>query len=453
MSTYPDEHYAADWQRILQAAPPAARAQIQQLATTHQQALAQHFYREMLQDSVAATMLDHEQVQQRLHASMQAWVASVFSAAADGDLLPLVTQQKRIGEVHARIDIPMHVVLRGARALKDRMYALLQAQPQDGAVALVCSVIDLTMEIMGQAYAVSHDRQSQAKEAYRHFELAQNVSTERERRRANLLDWENQLMFAHAVGTAQEQLPLLGQSEFGLWFRHKGAHVFQGTHECTTILGTMDAIDGEHLPAIHRAGSTPADRLALLHTLRDHTRRIAFLLDSLFEQSSALEAGRDVLTRLLNRKFLPVVLDKEVHYAREGGHSFSVLSIDLDHFKQVNDTHGHEAGDMVLQQVASLLSQHSRGGDYLFRLGGEEFILVLVDTTADAARRTAERMRQHIAREMLHLPRNQTLQVTVSIGVATFNGHPDYQVLLRRADAALYQAKHQGRNRVELAGE
>ena len=131
MSTYPDEHYAADWQRILQAAPPAARAQIQQLATTHQQALAQHFYREMLQDSVAATMLDHEQVQQRLHASMQAWVASVFSAAADGDLLPLVTQQKRIGEVHARIDIPMHVVLRGARALKDRMYALLQAQPQD----------------------------------------------------------------------------------------------------------------------------------------------------------------------------------------------------------------------------------------------------------------------------------------------------------------------------------
>jgi diguanylate cyclase len=353
----------------------------------------------MLQDSVAATMLDHEQVQQRLHASMQAWVASVFSAAADGDLLPLVTQQKRIGEVHARIDIPMHVVLRGARALKDRMYALLQAQPQDGAVALVCSVIDLTMEIMGQAYAVSHDRQSQAKEAYRHFELAQNVSTERERRRANLLDWENQLMFAHAVGTAQEQLPQLGQSEFGLWFRHKGAHVFQGTHECTTILGTMDAIDGEHLPAIHRAGSTPADRLALLHTLRDHTRRIAFLLDSLFEQSSALEAGRDVLTRLLNRKFLPVVLDKEVHYAREGGHSFSVLSIDLDHFKQVNDTHGHEAGDMVLQQVASLLSQHSRGGDYLFRLGGEEFILVLVDTTVDAARRTAERMRQHIARK------------------------------------------------------
>ncbi|WP_291586438.1 GGDEF domain-containing protein [Comamonas sp. UBA7528] len=453
MSTYPDEHYAADWQRILQAAPPAARAQVQQLAIAHQQALAQHFYGEMLQDSVAATMLDHAQVQQRLSASMQAWVASVFSAAAEGDLLPLVAQQKRIGEVHARIDIPMHVVLRGARTLKDRMYALLQAQPQDGAVALVSSVIDLTMEIMGQAYAVSHDRQSQAKEAYRHFELAQNVSTERERRRANLLDWENQLMFAHAVGSAPEQLPQLGQSEFGLWFRHKGAHVFQGTHECTTILGTMDAIDVEHLPALHRADSTPADRLALLHTLRDHTRRIAFLLDSLFEQSSALEAGRDVLTRLLNRKFLPVVLDKEVHYAREGGHSFSVLSIDLDHFKQVNDTHGHEAGDMVLQQVASLLSQHSRGGDYLFRLGGEEFILVLVDAASDAARRTAERMRQHIAREMLHLPRNQTLQVTVSIGVATFDGHPDYQMLLRRADAALYQAKHLGRNRVELAGE
>ena len=453
MPTYPDEHYAADWQRVLQTSPSAALAQLQQLAAAHPQELAQHFYQQMLQDSVAATMLDHAQVQQRLHASMQAWVASVFSAGADSDLLPLVAQQKRIGEIHARIDIPMHVVLRGARALKDRMYALLQPHPQDGAAELLASVVDLTMEIMGQAYATSHDKQSQAKEAYRHFELAQNVSTERERRRANLLDWENQLMFAHAVGMAPEQLPQLGQSEFGLWFRHKGAHVFQGTHECSTILSTMDAIDGTHLPAIHHANSTPADRLALLHTLRDHTRRIAFLLDSLFEQSSALEAGRDVLTRLLNRKFLPVVLDKEVHYAREGGHHFSVLSIDLDHFKRVNDTYGHEAGDMVLQQVAALLSQHSRGGDYLFRLGGEEFILVLVDTAADAARRTAERMRQHIAQETLHLPHHQSLQVTVSIGVATFDGHPDYQVLLRRADAALYQAKHQGRNRVECAQE
>ena len=452
MPSYPDEQYAADWQRFLHASPAAALTQVQQVAAAHHSDLAEHFYRQMLQDQVAATLLDHAQVQQRLHASMQAWIASVFGATPDADLLPLVAQQKRIGEVHARINIPMHVVLRGARALKERMYALLQPAPQSGAAALISSVMDLTMEIMGQAYATSHDHQSQTKEAYRHFAMAQNVSTERERRRANLLDWENQLMFAHAVGHPSELLGL-GQSEFGLWFRHKGAHVFQGTHECSTILATMEAIDNEHLPAIHQAGIAQADRLALLHTLRDHSRRIAFLLDSLFEQSSAMESGRDVLTRLLNRKFLSVVLDKEVHYARRNNSLFSVLSMDLDHFKQVNDNHGHEAGDMVLQQMASTLSQHTRGGDYLFRLGGEEFILLLVDCDGAAAMRSAERIRQHIAQETLHLPGNQSLQMTMSIGVATFDGHPDYQMLLRRADAALYRAKQQGRNRVEWAQE
>lgn len=451
MSMYPDEQYAADWQHVLLAIPAPAREQVQRLAADHQDILATHFYTQMLQDSVAVEMLDHAQVQQRLHASMRAWVASVFSAMPDSDLLPLVQQQKRIGEIHARINIPMHVVLRGARALKNRMLALLPTQPHEGAALLVSNVMDLTMEIMGQAYAKSHDSQSQAKEAYRHFALAQNISNERERRRANLLDWENQLMFAHAVGSLLEQIPLLSQSEFGLWFRHKGAHVFQGTPECTSILATMEALDTQHLPAIHQPEVTPTERLQLLHTLRDHSRRIAFLLDSLFEQSNTLESGRDVLTRLLNRKFLPVVLNKEVHYARESGNGFAVLSIDLDHFKRVNDTHGHEAGDTVLQQVALLLTQHCRGGDYLFRLGGEEFILLLVDTTTTLALHAAERLCQHIAQEPVHLPNGQHVPITVSIGVATFNGHPDYQTLLRRADAALYCAKQQGRNRVEAA--
>ena len=449
MPSYPDAHYAAEWQRILQNTPAEALAQVQGLAQTHAAGLAQHFYDEMLQDSVAAQLLDHAQVQQRLGASMQAWVVGVFRATPEMDLLPLVAQQKRIGEVHARIDVPMHVVLRGARALKDRMHAL-QPHLVPGAAWLIFRVVDLTMEIMGQAYASSHDTHSQAKEAYRHFAVAQNVSSERERHRANLLAWENQLMFAHAVGPHTESLPPLGQSEFGLWFRHKGAHIFQGTHECTTILSTIEAVDTEHLPCMRQTSDT-TERLGVLHTLRDQTRRIAFLLDSLFEQSSALESGRDVLTRLLNRKFLSVVLEKEVHYARQAGHSFSVLSIDLDHFKQVNDTHGHEAGDMVLQQVATLLSQYSRGGDYLFRLGGEEFLLLMVDTSIDAARRAAERMCQHIAKETLHLPHGQSMQVTISVGVAHFDGHPDYQALLRRADGALYRAKHQGRNRVELA--
>ena len=458
MSHHSDEQHAAEWRHLLHSYSAPVRQQVRALAATHCHLLASHFYAQMMQDKVASTYLSHEQVHTRLHASMKTWMTGVFALEPDDDLMPMVAQQNKIGEIHARIDVPVNLVLRGARSLKEKMHALLQGDASlDGAQRaaagqLVTQVIDLTMEIMSQAYSTSRDRNSRAKEAYRLFAVAQNVSTERERRRAALLDWENQLMFDHAVGLQPGQLPRLGMSEFGLWFRHKGAHAFQGTSETETILHTMQRIDEVLLPAFDQPGSE-GQRIPQLRELREHSKHIAFHLDALFEQNSELEAGRDVLTRLLNRKFLPVVLGKSVDHARSNGASFAVLAIDIDHFKQINDGHGHEAGDMVLQQMASLLTHHTRGGDYLFRLGGEEFLLLLVDTPLAGARRAAEKLCAQVAAEAFHLPRDQTAQVTVSIGVAAFNGHPDYQTLLRRADAALYQAKHAGRNGVVVAAD
>ncbi|NMM81045.1 diguanylate cyclase [Acidovorax sp. SRB_14] len=457
MSSHTDEQHAAEWRQLLHRHGEPVRQQVRALAAAHRQALASHFYAQMMGDTAASAFLSHEQVHSRLHACMQAWVVGVFALEPEDDLVPVVAQQNKIGEIHARIDVPVHLVLRGARSLKEKMHALLQDGPApDGAarveaMQLVAQVVDLTMEIMSQAYSSSRDRNSRAKEAYRLFAVAQNVSTERERRRAALLDWENQLMFDHAVGLQSVQLPRLAASEFGLWFRHKGTHVFQGTQETEAILRTMQHIDEALLPAFAQAGDGADERIARLRELREHSKRIAFQLDALFEQNSELEAGRDVLTRLLNRKFLPVVLGKEVNYARDSGSSFAVLAIDIDHFKRINDGHGHEAGDMVLQQMAAVLSHHTRGGDYLFRLGGEEFLLLLVDTPLAGAQRAAQKLCQQVAAEAFQLPRDQTLQVTVSIGVAAFNGHPDYQSLLRRADAALYQAKNAGRNGVAAA--
>jgi diguanylate cyclase len=98
-----------------------------------------------------------------------------------------------------------------------------------------------------------------------------------------------------------------------------------------------------------------------------------------------------------------------------------------------------------------MLSNCSRGGDYVFRLGGEEFLMLLVDTTAETASRVAEKIRREVADEDFKLPMDRHLKVTISIGLAMHNGHPDYQHTLRLADAALYQAKDQGRNRVVQA--
>jgi len=161
-------------------------------------------------------------------------------------------------------------------------------------------------------------------------------------------------------------------------------------------------------------------------------------------------ATTDVLTQSSNRRHFFECARGEFERARQFASSLAFLLLDIDDFKRINDTHGHDGGDQILQQVGALLASNTRGGDYAFRLGGEEFLLVLVDIDANKAFAAAEKLRERIAREQFRLSNGAVLQVTVSIGMAVHDGHPDYERLLQQADQALYQAKHEGRNRCVL---
>lgn len=363
--------YAKQWRRLLSSFSPQIRCLVAEMAQAHNQALAEHFYSAMLEDEAAAGLLSHEQVHARLMGSMRQWIAQVLSAQPEDDLEPLVQHQVKIGEIHARVDVPVHLVLRGARRLKDGWHHLLaQHHPEQQTLAsqMVAAVIDHAMEAMSQGYAVSRDSNSRTKEAYRLFSVTQNLTTVREQRRAELLAWENQCLYLHALGAESQPLSSLASSNFGLWFRHKGADMFQGAPAAQSILDAIERIDQELLPALMRAKSGEvAQPLLQLH---EQVRHMAMNLEALFTQNSELDAGRDVLTQLLNRKFLPVVLSKEVSYARKSAAAFSVLTIDIDFFKQINDQHGHEGGDMVLQQMAVLLSHNIRGGGLPVPPGG-----------------------------------------------------------------------------------
>lgn len=444
--------YANEWRRLLLGFDTESSAVLAQIAQTHNQVLAEHFYSAMLEDEAASGLLSHEQVQSRLMGSMRRWIVQVLSAKVDDDLGALVAYQVKIGEVHARIDVPVHLVLRGARSLKEGLRAVLRQEATAcyaETIQMAATLIDHAMEAMSQGYAVSRDRNARTTEAYRLFSVTQNLATVREQRRAELLDWENQCLYLHAMGAGNQPLSSLSTSDFGLWFRHKGVDIFNGAPATQSILDAIEQIDSHLLPALMQAKG--ADVALPLLQLREQSRHIAMSLESLFTQNSELDAGRDVLTQLLNRKFLPVVLSKEVAYARKHASTFSVVSMDIDHFKRINDQHGHEGGDMVLQQVALTLSNNIRGGDYLFRLGGEEFLMLLVDTPAAGAASVAEKLRAHIEREVFHLPKNERRNITISAGVASFDGHPDYQRILRESDEALYRAKNEGRNRVVSA--
>ncbi|WP_454256607.1 diguanylate cyclase [Pseudomonas sp. Marseille-Q8238] len=448
------EQQASEWRQLLARFPKELIGQLAALAAEHQVELATHFYTQMLADSAASHYLSHEQVKTRLSGSLQRWLVMLFSASLNDELAPLIALQRQVGDIHARIDVPVHLVLRGARCLKERLFELIIEQGWSSdttaqALVLVTFLLDQAMEIMSRAYANSHDRNARTEEAYRLFSVVQDIGVEKERQRAALLDWENQLMFDLAMAVEPARLPRLSASEFGLWFRHKGAYAFKGAPESEQVLRSMEHIDEVLLP-LFVVPVDPAQRQRELRELREQTKSLVFHLDTLFVQINELESGRDVLTRMLNRKFLPVVLGKEIAYAREHKRSFAVLAVDIDHFKHINDTFGHESGDLVLQQVATLLSNQSRGGDYVFRLGGEEFLVLLVDINQSAALIAAEKLRQVVEQEVFRLPHDKSYRLTVSIGVTLHDGHPDYQQMLRRADQALYDAKHGGRNQVVL---
>lgn len=156
-------------------------------------------------------------------------------------------------------------------------------------------------------------------------------------------------------------------------------------------------------------------------------------------------ATTDPLTRLGNRRLMESELFRRLAIQRRYGTPFSILLIDVDHFKSINDTHGHDVGDRVLQALARTIPNTLRDVDLLFRMGGEEFLAVLPDTSLNNAVIAAKRVQDSIG-GMVVAANDRLLTITVSQGLAEVQRHEEVDSLLKRADKALYAAKRNGRN-------
>jgi diguanylate cyclase (GGDEF)-like protein len=161
---------------------------------------------------------------------------------------------------------------------------------------------------------------------------------------------------------------------------------------------------------------------------------------------------RDPLTGLFNRRYLEEMLSHEILSAARKQSPIGIIMIDIDHFKNINDTHGHAAGDMVLVQVGKFLSKHIRSSDVSCRYGGEEFLLILSGASQEITLMRAGQIREEIRQLPMYFEGQQLEGVTLSIGVAMYPAHGETRdVLLKIADAALYRAKRDGRDRVVLS--
>ncbi len=444
-----------EWSEIRGEISEDLRLAIGKLVDSHKEQFAELFYTTMLGNPEAAPFLGHDLINKRLRFSLQNWLSTLFHIDSATDLSEAVGMQKQIGFVHARIHVPIHVVMRGARLLKREIAGRLFAAgfaPDDLAkgIGYTGNLIDLAMEIISSAYVTGTARSVRTDEAYRLFSLSQNISVERERQRAALLEWGHQMLFALYGGKRSAMLPI-GTSAFGLWLHHKANVVFEGAPEIHRIQSTMNRIDEDLMARLE--SSEGAEIASIVSEIESKLLEIKYLLTTLFDRYLEIENARDVLTRLLNRRFLPSVLSREIAIANQRKTAFAVLLVDIDFFKEINDSHGHEGGDMVLQQSADLILGLVRSGDFVFRYGGEEILIVLVEVGATAAFNVAETIRHRFASTPFKVDGEKTASVTVSIGVAAFDGHPDYDHLISLADEALYRAKNNGRNRCEASFE
>ncbi|QNK82069.1 sensor domain-containing diguanylate cyclase [Nakamurella sp. PAMC28650] len=216
--------------------------------------------------------------------------------------------------------------------------------------------------------------------------------------------------------------------------------------------GLLHLTDDSSMPTTsgRLAGTLTAAKTSLASAVSEQSALALANLE--LRETLRLQAVRDPLTGLLNRRFVDEWIGREVGRTDQSGRSFGVIMADIDHFKQVNDMHGHDAGDQMLKAVAEAIRSSLRPGDLPCRYGGEEFLLLLADVNEQVLLERAEQVRVRIANLQIPHRGGTLLNVTLSAGIALYPRHgATASAVIDAADNALYAAKRGGRNRTALA--
>ncbi|MCQ4348271.1 GGDEF domain-containing protein [Pseudomonas stutzeri] len=408
-----------------------------------------------LQRSLAAlerSLLPRWQIAQQLHTDAR-------TLSAQAARLPLALSQGELDTVRMRVDTQL--------GLLDEDLARLQALPGADADGLgLPQVLQQLRTAIGRSDALARERIALGWSHALTLEASREVNALRrlERDLARLIDEQTLILTSYASALtsdldglleaqrrrlgllrwAQTLLILLAGALIGaLLLAQSRLLERQLLQPIDSLRRTMSAgtVDQRLLHA-----ETPGDELEAMQV------ELAHLLDRLTEQNLILaqRATTDPLTGLANRRRLFELLEHESLRHQRQGLPLSVLAIDVDHFKRINDGWGHAVGDRVLQALAELLAGALRKSDLVARYGGEEFLAVLLEADGEAACTVAEHLRRQAAELTLGAGEASaaTIRIGISIGVATLHDGESVQALIDRADRALYRAKHEGRNRV-----
>ncbi len=261
----------------------------------------------------------------------------------------------------------------------------------------------------------------------------------------------SQMLFAtpDCIALRGCQPHLMEDTSTGLTCKHLYLDSFPSSYFCIPLMAQGEAMGVLYLSYLEKGLLTKAKQ----HLAVAVARHISLALANLkLHETLQQQSIRDPLTGLFNRRYLEESLTREIRRAARSQQSVGIVMLDVDHFKQFNDTFGHEAGDAVLRELGMFLHNNIRGGDIACRYGGEEFTLILPEASVADTKRRAEQLRSDVKHLNVQYRRQPLGAIALSLGVACFPEHGETgEALIRSADAALYRAKAQGRDRVVVA--
>lgn len=452
-----DEQVSERWLLMLDGVADAVADRAAAIITHHRHAIAAAFYEALLGHPDTRVFLSNELVSKRLRFSLADWIETLFAVRSQTAIETQIRRHREIGTVHARINLPMHLVQLGFHIIKQEVLRYLVTSDLSrsdlaAAVQYTHEALDLSATVINDTYLTELVRNTRTEQAFKLYAIGQKLEVESQRIKIALYDWLRQVLigFCDPDPAVWRHLSPLVQSEFGLWMAHKGNLLFQEASELQEVMTAIDRADRLMRRAADTAKDDTEERQQALAELNGEANRILFLLEGLVQRNLELAGNRDPLTQLLNRRFLPSIIQKEVALSIRDGRHFAILLLDIDHFKRVNDTHGHGAGDAVLRQFAEIIANHVRANDFVFRYGGEEVLVLLTEVDLGQARHVAEKLRQSVEQAHFTIENGQILRITTSIGGALHTDHPDFNTVIDAADTQLYRAKTEGRNRVCL---
>lgn len=432
------------------------RFQILESITPYINSAFKAFYNELLSNEAFSSYFEsREQIDQLLQKQKMNFIDSL----KDEDKI-FEMRFYKLGEMHYHIGIPYEAFISGAKILNREFVSLVVSNKMDSNIILSLNdYFEASIEFMAKGYLntfIDSDR----KHIDKIIEAIKSTDSERERIiLVEHYEWLIQLFDAIKAGK-KEDAPNLDIDKSTVYlalkqFEQDGKNIIGGGFEIGDIRKMYGRIYNSSRNIFYfierniytEALSIFVSLLEIYKFTLMFSNIITTAMTARMEaiiQHNIRVADEDALTGVLNRRKLDQILDYGLDDSRGRDTSISVIMIDIDHFKSINDNYGHAKGDFVLKQFATVVKKSLRKNDILFRYGGEEFLIICFDTELNGAKRFAERLRVNIEEFIFE----GLSGVTASFGVATFDGEESGENLIRRADEKLYLSKREGRNRV-----